>query len=148
MVPTGSPLGPVSEFLISRVRVIRSTCLGGSGEDGVDTCQVMHTMASTGVLGAAILGLFLTHVLLLGTASQVPSVWPEMDTCRVVLLWGDSGAQDPSWGRGWESLINSCSPLEMSETMLAYTRVNLNLMLTKIVCLWPSRHILYIRFHY
>lgn len=53
VVPTGSPLGLVSEFLIARVGMIRSTCLGGSGEDGVDTCQAMHAMASAGVSGAA-----------------------------------------------------------------------------------------------
>ena len=70
-------------------------CLRGSGEDGVDTCQAMPTVASTRVSGTAILGPFLTLlsiiccVLLLGTASRVPSVWLEMDTCRVVVgLWG------------------------------------------------------------
>ena len=38
--------------------------------------------------------------------------------------------------------------LKYGEVILAYTCVNLNLMLTKTACLWPIKHTLYICFNY
>ena len=83
VVPTGSLLGPVSEFLIVRVRMIHSPA-----SEALVRMGLIHARRCPQWL-LAILGSFLMllsivcHVLLLGAASRGPSVWPEAGTCRV-----------------------------------------------------------------